>query len=112
MSRLCGDDTHAAVAQPKWASGHGPQSVVNGVGGLRAWPTDKCSNKDAGENERKTPTPLSMSTGKERERRKRKRTLKTSKRGLKGVPLQTAQQFFLEMLQEIVKRLRQKRIRF
>ena len=32
--------------------------VVNRVGGLRAWPTDKCSNKDAGENERETPTPL------------------------------------------------------
>ena len=57
---LFGNDTHAVVAQPKWASGHGPHCVcvVNRVGGLRAWSTDKCSNKDAGENERKTPTPL------------------------------------------------------
>ena len=34
---LFGDDTHHSV-----------------VGGLRAWPTDMCSNKDAGKSERKT----------------------------------------------------------
>ena len=59
LHRLFGDDTHAVAMGPKRASGHGPHSVcVNRVGGLRAWPTDKCSNKDAGENERKTPTHL------------------------------------------------------
>ena len=31
--------------------------VVPNVGGLRAWPIDTCSNKDAGRSERKTPTP-------------------------------------------------------
>ena len=32
-------------------------SVVLYDGGLRAWRIDKCTNKDAGRNERKTPTP-------------------------------------------------------
>ena len=33
------------------------QSVVPNVGGLRAWPIETCSNKDAGKSESKTPTP-------------------------------------------------------
>ena len=33
------------------------RSVVQCVGGLRAWPIDSCSNKDVGRSERKTPTP-------------------------------------------------------
>ena len=33
------------------------QSVVPCVGGLRAWPIDRCSDKDVGESERKTPIP-------------------------------------------------------
>ena len=32
-------------------------SVVPYVGGLQAWPIDKCSNKDAGGSERKTHRP-------------------------------------------------------
>ena len=31
--------------------------VVPNVGGLRAWPIDTCSNKDAGKRETETPTP-------------------------------------------------------
>ena len=33
------------------------QSVVQCVGGLRAWPIDRCSDKDAGKHESKTPIP-------------------------------------------------------
>ena len=33
------------------------QSGSLGVGGLRAWPMDRCSNRDAGKSESKTPTP-------------------------------------------------------
>ena len=33
------------------------RSVVQCVGGLRAWPIDMCSNKDAGRSQSETPTP-------------------------------------------------------
>ena len=42
------------------------QSVVLCVGGLRSWPIDTCSNKDAGKRECKTPTPCER-TGKQTE---------------------------------------------
>ena len=55
---LFGDDTHAVVTRPKWAREHGgTHGVVPNVGGLRAWPIDRCSNKDAGRSECETLTP-------------------------------------------------------
>ena len=33
------------------------RGVVHCVGGLRAWPIDKCPNKDAGRRQSETPTP-------------------------------------------------------
>ena len=48
----------------RWLHGQGGHkstgctpSVVPYVGGLRSWPIDKSSNKDAGRSKRKTPTP-------------------------------------------------------
>ena len=41
-----GDDTRADHAL----------DVVHCVGGLRAWPMDKCTNKDVGRSERETQT--------------------------------------------------------
>ena len=38
------------------STGH-TRSVVQCVGGLRAWPIDVCSNKDAGRSQSETPTP-------------------------------------------------------
>ena len=87
LHRLFGDDTHAVVAQPKWASGHGPHSVcVNRVGGLRAWPIDRCLNKDAGENERKTPTLCECQQAK-REREREREGKKQKKKEKKALAL-------------------------
>ena len=44
--------------------------VVHCVGGLRAWLTDKCSNENVGENERKTP-PLCESEQAKREKKEK-----------------------------------------
>ena len=53
-----------AMTHMRWVHGQGghkstgyTQSVVHCVGGLRAWPIDSCSNKDAGRSECETPTP-------------------------------------------------------
>ena len=43
------------------------QSVVLCVGGLRAWPIDKCSNKDAGKREPKTLTPCGTDRQRDRQ---------------------------------------------
>ena len=52
-----GDDTHAVVAGTKWAREHGIHAKCGPiVGGLRAWPIDMCSNKDAGRSQSETPT--------------------------------------------------------
>ena len=67
---LFGDDTHAVVTRPKWAQG-GTHRVVTNVGVLRAWPTDRCSNKDAGKNESKTPTPCENEQAQNSEKRER-----------------------------------------
>ena len=45
---LFGGDTHAVTTHEVWSQC---------VGGLRAWPIETCSNKDAGKSEKKTPTP-------------------------------------------------------
>ena len=50
-----GNDTHAMMKRPRWVSEHGRHKKCGSpcpVGGLRAWPVDKCSNKDVGESER------------------------------------------------------------
>ena len=39
------------------------RGVVPYVGGLRAWPIDKCSDKDSGKHERKTPIPCVETNG-------------------------------------------------
>ena len=54
-----GDDTHAVVARPKWAREHGLHRVWSFVSvGCEPGHIDRCSDKDVGENERKTPFPL------------------------------------------------------
>ena len=64
--RACGDSpVSLAMTRMRWVHGQGGHestdsttfSVVPCVGGLRAWPIDKCSDKDAGRSERETPTP-------------------------------------------------------
>ena len=43
---------------PSWHDSTGyTRSVVQCVGGLRAWPIDICSNEDAGRSQSETPTP-------------------------------------------------------
>ena len=52
-----GDDTHAVATGLIRACEHGLRTgVVTNVGGLRAWLTDRCSNRDAGNSASKTPT--------------------------------------------------------
>ena len=62
--RANGDSVSLAVTHMRWLhgqSGHEStdyaRSVVQSVGGLRAWPIETCSNKDVGKSEKKTPTP-------------------------------------------------------
>ena len=71
--RACGDSpVSLAMTHMRWLRGQGGHesagrtlSVVPYVGGLRAWPIDKCSNKDAGKGERETPNPCEP-TGKQK----------------------------------------------
>ena len=54
-----GDDAHAAVKRPKSASEHGLHTkcglfYISGV--QNVFSIDRCSDKDAGKQERKTPT--------------------------------------------------------
>ena len=55
-----GDDTHAVTMVLDGALEHGLRSVAWSlcVGGLKAWLTDGCSNKEAGKVERETPDSL------------------------------------------------------
>ena len=53
-----------SMTHVRWLHGHSvhesvdyTRSVVQCVGGLRAWPIEMCSKKDAGTSESKTPTP-------------------------------------------------------
>ena len=63
--RACGDSpVSLAMTHMRWLHGQrghestdNTQSVVQCVGGLRAWPIDRCSDKDAGKHERQTPIP-------------------------------------------------------
>ena len=46
-----GNDTHAVVARPKWAREHGLHTKCCAsleVGGLQAWPIDRCSKQGRG----------------------------------------------------------------
>ena len=62
--QACGDrPVSLAMTHMRWLRGQGghestgyTRSVVQCVGGLRAWPIDMYSNKDVGENELNTPT--------------------------------------------------------
>ena len=63
--RAIGDSpVSLAMTHVRWLYGQGghestdyTRSVVQCVGGLRAWPIETCSNKDAGKGESRTPTP-------------------------------------------------------
>ena len=50
-------DSPVSLAMTHMESTGYTRSVVQCVGGLRAWPIDGCWNKDVGRSERKTPTP-------------------------------------------------------
>ena len=58
LPRLFGDDTCGGRTAKVGVRARTTLCVVHCVGVLRAWPTDKCSNEDVGENERETPAPL------------------------------------------------------
>ena len=69
-----------AMTHLRWLHGQGGHestdntlSVVPNVGRLRAWPIDKCSDKDAGKHERKTPIPC-VETNREKTEAKTKTT--------------------------------------
>ena len=69
-----GDDTHAVAIRPNMAmrARTAQCCVVPPVGGLQAWPIDRCSNKDAGQRERETPTPCATFRQRERGRERKK----------------------------------------
>ena len=79
-----------AMTHMRWAHGQGGHestdsttfSVVPCVGGLRAWPIDKCSDKDAGRSERETPT-LCEPTGPRTRHDKTKQNKPTNKQSIK-----------------------------
>ena len=67
----------AAMADMRWQDGQSGQEstdcivcVVLFVGGLLAWPTDRCSNKDASKGESKTPDPRATDRQRDRQRQK------------------------------------------
>ena len=43
------------LQRPKWSSEHGIHTEFSP---MRAWPIDRCSDKDAGRSQRATPDPL------------------------------------------------------
>ena len=62
--RACGHSpVSLTMAHMRWLHGQSDMRardthrVVPNIGGLRAWPMDTCSNRDAGKSEIKTTTP-------------------------------------------------------
>ena len=79
LPSLFGDDTHCGGCTAKVGiRARDTHRVVSNVGGLRAWPIDRCSDKDAGRSQRKPPTLLGNKQA------KRKRTTVTKKPMNKG----------------------------
>ena len=72
--RACGDcPVFLAMTHMRWLSGQRghestdhTQGAVLHIDGLRAWPIDRCSNKDAGRSESQTPTFCEQTTGQDK----------------------------------------------